>query len=101
MSRKPSPTWRLEPHCCRLCFGRIMSRPTDEDDGTVYRCANCGAEAIGTRPAVLCACGTRIRKGGKHSATFVDAGLRCHVNQNPNPSLPSEIVASYGGAQGE
>lgn len=96
--------WELENHCCRVCFSRIISREADSQDdfgGRVYRCSNCGAEAIGTKPAVICACGMKVRKGGKHSATFADAGLRCHVNQNPNPSLPSEIVASYGGAQAE
>lgn len=100
--KKSAPLWRLESHCCRACFGRIMSRPSDDEDGdTVYRCSNCGIEVEGTKPSVMCACGTKIRKGGKQSATFVDAGLRCHVNQHQTPSLPSEIVASYGGAQSE
>lgn len=90
--------WRLEPHCCQACYGRIASR--EADDGTsVYQCTNCGAEAAGTKPSVLCACGTKIRKGGKSSSVFVNAGLRCHANEAASPSLPSVYVVSYGGAQ--
>lgn len=95
--------WRLEPHVCRACFSRIASRPADgdEDDaGRVYQCTNCGLEAEGTKPSVLCACGTKLRKGGKSSAALVDAGLRCHANQDVRPDFPSLYVASYGGAQG-
>lgn len=95
--------WSLEPHVCRACFGRIASRPADGDEDShsrVYQCTNCGLEAEGAKASVVCACGTKVRKGGKASASFVDAGLRCHANQEPSPAFPSQFVASYAGAQG-
>ena len=90
--------WRLESHCCRVCFGRIVSREIDEDGKRLYQCTNCGLEADGHKPSVLCACGTKIRKEkGKVS----DAGLRCHENRARSPSFPSVITASFGGSQPE
>lgn len=90
--------WRLEPHVCRACFGRLVSRPADDaDEGQrLYHCSNCGLEAEGHKPSALCACGTKLRKG---KGQFVDAGLRCHENSAKSPEFPAEIVASYGGAQ--
>lgn len=97
MSRGPTD-WRLEPHCCRACFGRIASRP--DGDRRLYHCTNCGAEAHGERADVLCACGTKMRVG-KHGSTYRDAGLRCHENRARSPEFPSLYTASYGGAQAD
>ena len=68
---------------CRVCFGRILSRPDGGD--TVYRCSNCGAERTSTRPETLCACGITLRTGK-------NAGLRCVVSTERSPELPSEII---------
>lgn len=80
-------TWRLEPHACRHCFGRVLAR-TAEDGAQVFRCSNCGAEG---REAVksVCCCGMTLRSGKS-------AGLRCTINNNKNAALPSEVVAVSG-----
>lgn len=101
MSRGHS--WRLEPHVCRVCFGRIASRPADGDEDTdrrVYSCTNCGAEAEGNRASVVCACGTKIRSGAS-KGRLIDAGLRCHENRARSMEFPSLYVASHAGAQTE
>jgi hypothetical protein len=91
--------WRIEPHVCRVCFGRVVSRELDEEAGDrQYVCTNCGLEAKGHRVACLCACGTKVRKG---KGAFVDAGLRCHENNAKSPEFPALYVASFGGAQPE
>ncbi|BCP56240.1 hypothetical protein K32_48570 [Kaistia sp. 32K] len=92
--------WRLEPHCCRACFARIVSRP--DDAGRLYQCTNCGAQAAGHKPDVVCACGTKLRRhrgDGRSAAQLVDAGIRCHQNKRVSPEFPALFVASYGGAQ--
>lgn len=76
-------TWEIEPHVCRQCGGRILSR--EVEDATEYRCSNCGATATGHRASVLCACGIKLRG-------TVDAGLRCRVNDKPTPELPGQVV---------
>lgn len=93
--------WRIEPHVCAACFARIASRP--DGDARLYACTNCGAEASGCRPAVVCACGIRLRKAAASgtSGKLIDAGIRCHENRNRSPELPALYVASYGGAQAE
>lgn len=78
----PTP-WRLTDHACAACFGRILARP--EANETMYRCTNCGAERISTRPETLCACGITLRTGK-------NAGLRCVRNPAPTPECPSEII---------
>lgn len=89
--------WHLEPHVCRCCFSRIVSRPADDDDHRrVYHCPNCGMEAEGSRASVLCACGMKVRKG---KGSFVDAGVRCHLNADRSPGFPQLYVATVGGAQ--
>ncbi len=89
--------WRLEPHVCRTCFGRIMSRPGERVGERVFRCSNCGTEASGSDAAVLCCCGVTMRKaarnGSRHGGTQVNAGIRCITNPEPSPLLPGEIVA--------
>lgn len=91
--------WRLEPHVCRSCFSRLVSRQADDEDaGRVYLCTSCGLEGAGHRADVLCACGTKLRKG---KVAWVDAGIRCHENLARSPEFPALYVASYGGAQAE
>lgn len=94
--------WRLEPHCCAACFGRIASMPVD--GGRLYQCTNCGVEAVGHKPDVVCACGTKLRRykgDGRSAVTLQDAGIRCHANRRVSPEFPALYVASYGGAQAD
>lgn len=77
--------WRLEPHVCRVCFGRILSRSSDEDGKRVYRCACCGASATAGTARALCSCGVKLNARS--------AGVRCEPNQNKSAEWPFEIVA--------
>lgn len=72
---------------CRHCFGRLVSR------GQRYLCTNCGADAVGPKPDVLCACGTMLRRHGSGAAP-VSAGLVCQPNPAPTPDFPSLFVAA-------
>lgn len=95
---------RLEPHICRACFGRIASFPAAAGDARVYQCTNCGLEAAGHKPSVVCACGMKLRKrkgDGRSAEVMVDAGIRCHENRRVSPEFPSLYTASFGGAQAE
>ena len=77
---------------CRHCFGRLAS--TDAGEGRRrYQCTNCGAEAVGLSPDVLCSCGLKLRHHGPGGG-LVDAGLRCQPNPSPTPDFPSLFVAA-------
>lgn len=78
--------WKLTPHCCRVCFSRVLMRETF-DRRRVYRCAGCGVEAEGKSEAAICACGIRLKTG-------VDAGIRCQVQTEPTPEFPAQVVAA-------
>jgi len=82
--REPIEGWSIEPHCCRVCFGRVLMRETF-DRRRIYRCSNCGVEAEGRTAAAICACGIKLKTG-------VDAGLRCETSDAPTPEFPSEVV---------
>lgn len=85
-------SWALEPHVCRHCFGRLAS--TDAGEGRrLYQCTNCGAEAVGLSPDVLCSCGLKLRHHGPGGG-LVGAGLRCQPNPSPTPEFPSLFVAA-------
>lgn len=84
-------TWVLEPHVCRHCFGRLASRRDGAQ--TRYECTNCGADATGRAPDVLCACGLALRNHSPAGGTL-DAGLRCQPNPAPSPDFPSRFVAA-------
>lgn len=75
--------WRIEPHVCRACFGRILSRA--EGDARLYRCADCGTEKTGHASSVLCSCGIRLNAR--------TAGVRCEPNVQQSPEFPFEICA--------
>lgn len=95
--------WRLEPHCCRACFGRVASFKTS-DGVRMFMCTNCGLSEAGLKPSVVCACGLKLRKvkgDGRSSVVMVDAGIRCHENLARTPEFPALYVCSYGGAQSE
>ena len=91
--------WRLEPHVCRTCFARIASTP--HADGRLYQCTNCGLEAVSGKVSSVCACGLKMRKGGKHGTTgaMVDLGIRCHLNSARSAEFPALYTASYAAAQ--
>lgn len=82
---KNAPVWRLEDHLCRVCFGRLVSRPL-LGGGRNYRCTCCGESADGQSHDVLCACGMKSERGA-------DLGVRCMVNDQRSPEIPHEIVA--------
>lgn len=77
--------WRLEPHCCRVCFGRILSRTHSVAGMRIFRCADCGLEKEGHISHVLCACGATLNAR--------NAGIRCELNERPIPEFPFEICA--------
>lgn len=88
--------WALTAHVCRVCYGRVLEAAAGDNwerGAHLYRCSNCGQEAIGRGAPTLCACGQRLKTGK-------DAGLRCEVNTDQSPEFPSEIVAGQvaGGA---
>jgi len=83
--------FRLTPHCCRVCFGRVLARETF-DHKQVYRCSNCGIEKEGRSEAAICACGMKLKSG-------VDAGIRCQAQEHPTPEFPSQVVAVQVGQQ--
>lgn len=88
--------WALEPHVCRCCFGRIVSRVVAQTEEQEYLCTNCGARAEGHTAAVVCSCGMKIRKrnaSGRSGGPMIDAGVRCMINPNPLPEFPSLFVA--------
>ena len=76
--------WRMEPHVCRICYGRLLSRGNIEGK-RVLRCSNCGTEVVAARVSGLCCCGITLR-GGRN------AGVRCITNPRRSPEMPSEIV---------
>lgn len=97
-----SSCWRLEPHVCRACYARVVS--TEQSDGKrLYLCTNCGLDAVSSKVSSVCACGLKMRKGGKHGTTgaMVDLGVRCHENRARSAAFPSIYTASYAGAQEE
>lgn len=78
--------FRLTPHCCRVCFSRVLVRETF-DHKRVYRCAGCGVEKEAHAASAICACGIKLKTG-------VDAGIRCQVSENRTPEFPAEITAA-------
>lgn len=83
--------WALEPHVCRECFSRLLTRETDAGTTRVY-CPNCGLLADGP-VQTLCACGIEVMRDGAYGKRRVSAGLRCRSNPNPTPDFPSLFVA--------
>lgn len=77
--------WRITPHVCRACFGRVLMRETF-DRRRIFRCSNCGVEREGHDTRAICCCGLKLRTG-------IDAGVRCQVNEERSPEWPSEIIA--------
>jgi hypothetical protein len=74
--------WVLEPHVCKECLGRLLSR-TDEAGRTITRCADCGAELHG-RHEELCCCGA-LPPTSK-------VKLRCVRNDHVTPESAAEVI---------
>ena len=91
--REPVLGWTITDHCCRVCFSRVLMREAFDHRRT-YRCAGCGAEAEGSREAVICSCGIRLKTG-------VDAGIRCTPNAERSPEWPAEITATQATLPGK
>jgi hypothetical protein len=79
----PIAAWTLTDHVCRRCFGRVLER-SDVGGRRIARCADCGAEAVGSHDA-LCACGADLG--------MAKLRLRCERQAAPTPEHPSEIIA--------
>jgi hypothetical protein len=106
---QPGPdAWRLEPHVCRACFSRLVSCSTETrvlgappaGAMRLYQCTNCGLEARGTAPDVLCSCGMKVRKatrGGRSSVVLGDAGIRCVANPDIRADFSQLFVAQEVG----
>lgn len=84
--REPVQGWVITDHICRVCFSRVLMREAFDRRKT-YRCAGCGAEAVGTSEAAVCCCGIKLKTG-------VDAGIRCERNADRSPEWPAEITAT-------
>jgi hypothetical protein len=74
--------WKIVPHACRQCFGRVLVRAAEHGQ-PIARCSDCGFTAAGDHLAI-CACGalparTKVR-------------LTCVRNERPTPEAPFEIV---------
>lgn len=78
--------WTITQHCCRICFGRVLTRVTFEGR-KVFKCAECETEVQADGVVGLCCCGMKLR-GGK------DAGVRCIEQTNRTPMMPAMIVAA-------
>jgi len=52
--------WHLSDHACRYCFGRLLC----SEDGSVWRCAECGAQHRGSHEGI-CWCGVHVPGVGK------------------------------------
>ncbi len=91
MKASPGFVWALTAHVCVVCMGRILERALLSGPGIapgkerVYRCADCGVERDGVTPAVLCACGLKLK--GRQ------LGLKCEPNSERSPEFPPEIIA--------
>jgi hypothetical protein len=85
--------YRIEPHVCVSCMGRILSRALPDLGGggpsstmRLYRCAECGIEKAGQRASIICACGFKV--SGR-----ANIGLRCEPNREKSSEFPAEIIA--------
>ncbi|WP_161548757.1 hypothetical protein [Pseudomonas sp. Q1] len=85
--------WKLEPHVCKICFGRMASRLAEQ--GLVeLLCTNCGATSKQERITAACCCSIVLRKrnsSGRSGGQMIDAGIRCI----PNPARSSEFPSMY------
>jgi len=86
MAARDDYQWAITPHCCRVCFSRVLVRETF-DRRRIYRCAGCGVEKEGRSEAAICSCGMKLKTG-------VDAGIRCEPNPMRSPEWPAEITAA-------
>lgn len=77
--------WRIEPHICSACFGRILSRPSSDGEGRLYHCADCGLEREGAQARIICTCGMKLNAR--------TAGIHCGPNLKKSPEFPFEICA--------
>ncbi|MFJ2528423.1 hypothetical protein [Pseudomonas helmanticensis] len=87
--------WKLEPHVCKICFGRMASRPADQDFVELL-CTNCGATSKQERVTAACCCSILLRKrnsAGRSGGQMIDAGIRCTPNPARSAAFPSMYIA--------
>lgn len=80
-------SYTLTQHACRVCHGRVLKR-VHMDGRSLYRCACCGVEGVGSHTSI-CTCGMTWRRG----KAAINAGIRCVENDARTPECMAEIVA--------
>ncbi len=84
-SRPAEDGWRLAPHVCRFCLGRVLERA-----GT-FRCSDCGVLG-GTAPEDICGCGLQVAVPSvRHQSLF-----RCRPWEVRGSSVSAEAVITFG-----
>ena len=81
--------WRLAPHVCRFCLGRVLERA-----GT-FRCSDC-AILGGMAPEDVCGCGLQVAEPSvRHQGLF-----RCDIRDVRGSSLSEGFVITFGEGAG-
>ena len=88
--------YRVIPHACRACGGRLLRAEREDKEALVrYRCANCGIHQ--DAPAenryghrLLCFCGAKPPGG-------VKLALRCVANPQQRLEAPDQIIVTAVG----
>jgi hypothetical protein len=81
--KKRKETWEISQHCCKICFGKILTRQVSPTV-TECKCAECGVSTYGS-VLNLCWC-------GKTAGQIYGRIFRCKPNDNPRPELPNLIL---------
>lgn len=89
-------SWEFTDHACRVCFGRVMERVNEAEEGErrlEYRCAECGATGFGHVRAVCC-CGDdeAVGRVGRAAHGNRSLGLECVRNDHPTPEVPQQVL---------
>jgi hypothetical protein len=82
--------WKLAPHVCRYCMGRLVC------SGDTFKCSSCGVEAVGVKdgkPVAICGCGMRPSAKSKDGLK----SFACGPNPQRSPANPAEIVILFAG----
>jgi hypothetical protein len=111
--------WKLEPHCCALCLGRVASRMVVETRRRMRRTpVTSAADLFRSDPPPIAAMAAEVIVEDVRRREFRctvcanawagevkagcacgiklggrDAGIRCVPNPNPRPEMPAEIIA--------
>jgi hypothetical protein len=81
--------WRLAPHVCRSCLGRVLERA-----GT-FRCSDCELQG-GTAPEDICGCGLQVAEPPVRRQGL----FRCRPREACGSSVSAEVVIMFGEGAG-